>query len=251
MLEIQGLIVTGGSRCLLEVGQLTLPAGQFVALLGPNGAGKSSLLKAISGEVPWRGQVNFHGCALYRWPSDERARHLAVLPQASNLTFPFSVREVVEMGLMPLSLSRADGSRAVRMAMEEADCLPLAERNFPSLSGGEKQRVHLARVLVQLHQAEKAPLLLLDEPVSAQDLGQQHNILGLAAHLARQRGITVMAVLHDVNQALRYSMRCLVLGDGYVVADGLPGDVLTPEKIEQVWGYRPQRYVGETDFALL
>lgn len=251
MLEIQDLIVEAGGRRLLQLERLVLPAGEFVALLGPNGAGKSSLLKSISGEVPCRGRLDFHGCELSRWSTGRRARHLAVLPQASNLTFPFSAREVVEMGLMPLSLSRAEGEEVVRSAMIETDCLHLGSRNFPGLSGGEKQRVHLARVLVQLVQAEEKPLLLLDEPVSAQDLGQQHNILRLAGRLARQRGITVLAVLHDLNQVLRYSMRCLVLANGQLIADGEPEKVLTPCRIEEVWGYRPERYTTEGGFALL
>jgi len=251
VLEIRDLLVEAGGRRLLQLDNLTLPAGQFVALLGPNGAGKSSLLKAISGELGCRGELLFHGQSLRHWNPQERARHVAVLPQASSLTFPFSAREVVEMGLMPLSLSRQAGADVVRAAMIDADCLHLAARSFPGLSGGEKQRVHLARVLVQLVQAEKTPLLLLDEPVSAQDLGQQHNILRLAVRLAQQRGITVLAVLHDLNQVLRYGMRCLVLAEGELVTDGEPEAVLTPHRIEEVWGYRPERYTTEERFALL
>lgn len=251
MLEIRELSVEAGGRCLLQLDNLSLPPGEFVALLGPNGAGKSSLLKAISGEADSQGQIIFHDLALSQWPGNARARHLAVLPQASHLTFPFSAREVVEMGLMPLSLSHQDAADVVRAAMLDADCLHLESRSFPGLSGGEKQRVHLARVLVQLVQAERPPLLLLDEPVSAQDLGQQHNILRLACRLAEQRGITVLAVLHDLNQVLRYGQRCLVLVDGQLVADGEPETVLTPQRIEAVWGYRPERYTTGERFALL
>ena len=251
MLEIRGLSVDGPQRPLLSVERLSVAAGESVALIGPNGAGKSTLLKTIAGEQRAYGHIALHGRPIDDWPMRERARHVGVLPQASHLAFPFSAAEVVSLGLMPLAVSRSDGERLVQQAMADADCQHLAGRNFMALSGGEKQRVQLARVLVQLQQAKQAPLLLLDEPVSAQDLGQQHGLLAMASGLCRERGFTVMAVLHDLNQALRYSQRCLVLQGGEVLADGAPDAVLSEDFVSSVWHYRPQRLASRLGDVLV
>jgi iron complex transport system ATP-binding protein len=124
------------------------------------------------------------------------------------------------------------------------DCLALAKRAYPTLSGGERQRVQLARVLLQLSEAETQPLLLLDEPTSAQDLGHQHAVLSLLRALAKENNYLVLAILHDLNQVLRYSDECLLLQQGAVVASGRPGEVLTPAMVERCWGYLPRR-LGE------
>jgi len=225
----------GGFR--LELDRWQLRGGCFHALLGCNGAGKSTLLKAIAGDLPHRGRLLLHGTPLAGWSSMERARHLAVLPQVSQLGFAFSAAEVVALGALPLSLGWRERERAVRRVMAMAGCRPLADKSYPRLSGGEKQRVHLARVLLQLSQAERPPVLLLDEPTSAQDLGQQHSILNLARSLAGESGYAVLGVLHDLNQALRYSHHCSLLAAGRLVQEGVPGVVLTPENVEAVWHY--------------
>jgi iron complex transport system ATP-binding protein len=147
---------------------------------------------------------------------------------------------VVALGGIPLSINRKQLTALVEEAMARTHAAPLADALFTELSGGEQQRVQLARVLVQLAQATLPPLLLLDEPISAQDMMQQHAIMHLAHRLAHKQGWGVLAVLHDLNFAAHYCDRLCVLQNGKMVAEGLPQDCLQPDTIEQVWGYRPQ-----------
>lgn len=239
MLEIEQLTFRHSSGFTLCVPHLQIAPGEVRAVLGTNGAGKSTLLRLMSAEQPSRGQVALHGRPLECWRPTERARHLGVLPQASNLDFAFTAREVVALGLTPLSLGWRDAGRVVREVMRATDCEHLATNSYIALSGGERQRVHLARVLLQLSQAELPPVLLLDEPTSAQDLGQQHRVLQLACDLARERGYAVGAILHDLNLALRYANYCTLLHAGRVVTSGAPAEVISGDNIERYWGYTP------------
>lgn len=240
MLELHHLTCEVNHKVLLKLESATFRSGRVNAIVGPNGAGKSSLLRAITGELPCRGRIMLHQRSLADWGRIEKARHLACLSQQHELSFPFSAREVVAMGLTPLALSRAEARQHIRRYMSLCDCAHLANRLYPGLSGGEKQRVQLARILLQLSQAEQAPLLLLDEPTSAQDLGQQHAILTLARSLAQTQNFTVVAVLHDLNQVLNYADHCAILQHGTLYAQGTPNTLLTPERIETVWHYRPR-----------
>ena len=245
MLRLHQVRCYSAKQCLAEVDQIELHAKHFFALLGPNGAGKTSLLKAISGDANYTGKAEFHGKALSHWLPLDRARHLGVLPQNSTLNFPFSAAEVVAMGLTPLSLTRQEGNQQIKLKMQQTHCAHLADQPYPSLSGGEKQRVHLARVLLQVSQAEQAPLLLLDEPTSAQDLGQQHQILELIKNLCHQQEYGVLAILHDLNQVLRYCDSCGVMWQGKLDAKGPPEEVLVAETIQRYWQYQPQIISGE------
>jgi iron complex transport system ATP-binding protein len=212
-------------------------AGELHALLGCNGAGKSTLLRCLAGELPLDGHITLHDLELAQWPANKRARHLGVLPQSSQLNFSFSAAEVVALGATPLSISWRELPAAINAMMTLTDSASLAEQPFPSLSGGEKQRVHLARVLLQISQAEQPPCLLLDEPTSAQDLNQQHNLLTLMRELCEERGYGVVAILHDLNHTLRYAHRCSVLHQGQLSRCGTPEQVLTPESVAQHWQY--------------
>lgn len=241
MLNLTNVVYQHGDRTLIDLDQLAVPAGQFHTLLGPNGAGKTTLLRCISGDLKACGTVQLYGRDLARWPERERARHLAVLPQSSQLTFSFTALEVVALGLIPLTLDRATATRRVEETMSLTGCEHLARRPWPALSGGERQRVQLARVLLQLSQAERPPLLLLDEPTAAQDLGHQHSVLQLARDLSHQRGLAVLAVLHDLNQALRYCDKCHLLHGGRRVLSGPPHSALTETVVERYWRYRPER----------
>lgn len=226
-------------------------AGEFHALLGCNGAGKSTLLRLVAGEMPYRGKVTLHGQDLDAWNSEERARHLAVLPQSSQLNFGFTAEEVVALGATPLRLAWREQHDAVRRVMELAQCARLRGQAYPRLSGGEKQRVHLARCLLQLSQAEQAPLLLLDEPTSAQDLGQQHTLLNRVRELCEAQGYGVVAVLHDLNQALRYAHRASLLDAGRLVDEDRPEALLTPERVKVFWGYPAERVTNQRGEAVL
>ena len=167
MLNLTNVVYQHGGKTLVDLDQLTVPAGQFHALLGPNGAGKTTLLRCISGDLQACGTVQLYGRALGHWPDRERAHHLAVLPQSSQLTFAFTASEVVALGLIPLTLDRATATRQVEETMTLTGCEHLARRPWPALSGGERQRVQLARVRLQLSQAERPPLLLLSATSTA------------------------------------------------------------------------------------
>ncbi|SEF80813.1 heme ABC transporter ATP-binding protein [Oceanospirillum linum] len=241
MLHLSNLHVQVGTKSLLNLDNLELKAGEVMGVLGPNGAGKSTLFKAITGTIENEGRVLLHGKPRQDWQHKALAQHLGVLAQSSELTFPFLAQEVVALGLTPLTIGHKEGWQLIYNLMEHTDCRHLAERSYPSLSGGERQRVQLARVLLQLSQAQSAPLLMLDEPTSAQDLGQQHGILSLARDLAKNRGYAVLVILHDLNQALQYCDHCCLIDNGEIALQGEPETILTPETIERHWQYLPEK----------
>lgn len=240
MLEVKALQLQRGTDFALDIPHWQARPGEVHAILGTNGAGKSTLLKLLSGEETCRGNVLLHDRPLEDWPSMARARHLGVLPQSNNLNFGFSAEEVVALGLTPLTLGWRQGRQIVQTMMRATNCAHLSKAKYPALSGGEQQRVHLARVLVQLSQAEREPVLLLDEPTSAQDLGQQHRLMELACEFARSQHYCIVAILHDLNLALRYADRCVLLNQGRAVAAGAPNEVVNSVNIERYWGYSPQ-----------
>lgn len=245
MLVLENIACFSRGKSRLEVSNLVVKSGQLTGVIGPNGAGKTTLFKIISGELRSSGRVLLHDRAINTWPMLQKARHLAVLPQSYQLSFPFTAEEVVEVGLTPLSIGKKEASLQVQKHMEMTDCLHLRNQSYPSLSGGERQRVHLARVLLQLSQADSAPLLLLDEPTSAQDLGQQHSILELARSLCKERQFGILSILHDLNQVMRYCDNCALFNHGKLALSGPPADVLCEESIVQHWHYRPRRLDAE------
>ncbi len=251
MLELTDLQVSIDHKNLLNIESFTVLESEVFTILGKNGAGKSTLFKAISGEIKSTGFRVLHQQDIKNWSRKNLARHLAVLPQSSQLNFPFSVREVVALGLIPLSINYTGGQKLVSDKLELTDTARFANRPYLSLSGGERQRVHLARVLVQLSQAENPPLLLLDEPTSAQDLAQQHQLLNVVSHLSRNHQYSVLMILHDINLASRYSDRVGIIEDGRMSTVGSPTATLSSDLIEEKWGYRPQKLTinsGEVAF---
>ena len=249
MLKLNNLRVVINHKTLLDIDNFALREGEVFSVLGRNGAGKSTLFKSICGDINASGTRTFHQENMAHWPRSLLAKHLAVLPQSSQLNFPFTVREVVALGLIPLSVNRRQGQQLVIEMLSLTDTLRFADRLYMSLSGGERQRVHFARVLVQLSQAEQVPLLLLDEPTSAQDLAQQHQLLQMTKELANDKGYTILVIMHDLNLSLRYCDRAGLLDQGRFIDVGKPERVLTPDSVEQQWGYRPQ--LIKTDSGLL
>ncbi|MEM6987814.1 MAG: heme ABC transporter ATP-binding protein, partial [Pseudomonadota bacterium] len=225
-------------RSLLSDVSFSLSPGRFTAIVGPNGAGKSTLLKALSKEIlPSQGRITLDGIPMPEWTQADLAKHRAVLPQDSQLLFPFTAVEVVQFGRLPLAQDYAPSvhNHAVNSAMARVGIAHLSERHYPSLSGGERQRVHLARVLAQLDSdAAHARYLLLDEPTSSLDLEHQHSILQIAREEA-EKGRGVLAVLHDLNLASRYADEIIVLQNGQIVAQGSVREVITPECISRVF----------------
>ncbi|WP_051027066.1 heme ABC transporter ATP-binding protein [Nocardia higoensis] len=222
----------GPARRVLDGVGFQVAAGELVALVGPNGAGKSTLLAALAGEItPGAGQVELDGRPLTHWTPLDMARRRAVLPQSHTVGFPFTAREVVAMGRAPWARTprEVDDERIVAQALADADVAHLAERSFPTLSGGERARVALARVL-----AQDTPTLLLDEPTAALDLGHQEDVLELAAARAAA-GAAVVVVLHDLGIAAAYADRVAVLEAGRIAADGPPREVLTSDLLSRVY----------------
>ncbi len=256
VLSAADLVVCRGDRALLDGVSLGLVAGRVTAVIGPNGAGKSTLLRVLSGELaPGSGAVALLGRPLAAWPVGELARHRAVLPQESDLRFPFRVEEVVRLGRIPHpgGGDTAADHEFARAALARVDLAAFADRLYPTLSGGEKQRVHLARALAQLQPAPGEPspaarVLLLDEPTASLDLAHQHSVLALARSLARREGVAVLAILHDLNLALAYADEVAVLARGRVVAAGPVVATLTPELVRHVFGL-PSRLVSGPDLA--
>lgn len=243
LLGCQGVSLRRGGRLILDGLSLSLQSGTLTALLGPNGAGKSSLLKCLTGELEYEGEIALFGRERQAWASNELAHRLGVLPQSSSLNFPFLCEEVVAMGRLPHSEPGIRRDEIVKAAMTHAGVEHLAGRLYPGLSGGERQRVQFARVLAQIWQAPDEPqgprLLLLDEPTSALDLKYQHQLLTMARALAG-RDTAVLVVLHDLNLAARYADRLVMLEQGRVMADGSPAEVLTPALIARLYGYPAQ-----------
>jgi len=221
-----------GATSILEGVTLEVPYGRVLALVGPNGAGKSTLLGVLAGDTPaTTGRVELDGIAIDDWTPKELARRRAVLLQSNAVAFSFTSKQVVEMGRAPwIGTNAADSDEnAIAAAMSETDIVGVADRAFPTLSGGERARVSLARVL-----AQETPVLLLDEPTASLDLGHQEEVLRIARRLAMQ-GRAVIAVLHDLSLAGAYADDVAMLDQGHLVAHGAPADVLTAERVESVY----------------
>ncbi|WP_432968639.1 heme ABC transporter ATP-binding protein [Dactylosporangium sp. CA-233914] len=224
-----GLGVRLGARPVLDGVDVRLCAGEVLALVGPNGAGKSTLLSVLAGDLtPERGEVGLDGRPLREWTAIELGLRRAVLPQHHLLSFPFPVADVVAMGRAPWSGIEPDGD-IVAASMAATGVAHLAARSFLSLSGGERARVALARVL-----AQRTGVLLLDEPTAALDLHHQELVLRIAKERAAE-GDAILVVLHDLGLAAAHADRVMVLADGRAVAAGPPAEVFTPQLLSDVY----------------
>jgi iron complex transport system ATP-binding protein len=234
MLKIENLSVEYGSRRILHEISLSVQSGEILALIGPNGAGKSTLIRAASGVIPFSGNVRTNGDTFHSLTPIQRARYVAVVPQAISLPPAFTVWETVLMGRTPHlgflgQTSRADEELA-RRALERVHADNLSERRVGELSGGESQRVLLARALCQ-----STPILLLDEPTAHLDLQYQVSLLELVRKLVREDNLAVLVALHDLNLAARYADRVALMVAGKITALGTPCEVLTPELISHAY----------------
>jgi iron complex transport system ATP-binding protein len=241
ILEATGVSYRGGGRVLVDSVDLSIESGSFAIVIGPNGAGKSTLLRLLCGELaPTGGEVRLDGRLLGSIPAWRLAHGRAVMPQASDLTFPFTVFEVAGLGVEGIGrgLSRSDRQRLTLNALVQADVAHLARRNYQTLSGGERQRVHFARVLAQLQAGrtvETRQVLFLDEPIASLDLKHQLAVLEKAKSLARD-GLTVVAVLHDLQLAAGIGDDLILMREGRLAARGKPDAVLTPDRLAEVFG---------------
>ncbi|TCP81653.1 iron complex transport system ATP-binding protein [Rhizobium sp. PP-CC-2G-626] len=214
---------------------VVVPTGGFTAIIGPNGCGKSTLLRALSRLlVPSDGHVFLDGKDIHTYPAREVAKRLGLLPQSAVAPAGINVSDLVSRGRYPHQTllrqwSRADAD-AVERAMEMTATLDLAARSVDELSGGQRQRVWVAMAL-----AQETPLLLLDEPTTFLDITHQIDLMDLFRDLNRNSGRTLVAVLHDLNQACRYASHLIAMRDGRIVAEGAPKEIVTAELVERVF----------------
>lgn len=236
LLNILGVTCGYGTSLVLKNANVQINSGDFAGIVGPNGSGKSTLLRTISRILkPLYGKVLLKGEDIYHIPASEIAQKMAVLTQEPGLDFPFTVKDVVMMGRLPHIKRFARESlkdiEAVDRALELTDTVSLADRHVNELSGGEKQRVLLARAL-----AQEPKIILLDEPTSYLDLNYQIEIMELLVRLRREYGLTIIMVLHDLNLASRYCDYLLVVKNGAIHAVGSPRQVITANMIKEVYG---------------
>lgn len=258
MLQAHGIAVQRGERQILSDIDLALPAGQVIGVLGANGAGKSTLQAALAGELsPSTGRITLNGCPLSAWSAAELARCRAVLPQSPSLQFDLPVATVIGMGAYPharhtrtgahptnrhdtAQAAMAEDQRILQRVLALADVQDLYERRYRLLSGGEQQRVHLARVLYQLLLARQGHdeyrVLMLDEPTASLDPRHQLQLLSAVHTLAHEENVAALVIVHDLNLAAGCCDQLLLLGQGRVAACGMPAQVLTPETLRQVYG---------------
>ncbi len=238
MLSIDDVTIRYEARTILHGVSLSVNAGEVLALIGPNGVGKSTLIRACSGNLkPIGGHITIDGQEVYRLRVEDRAKLIAVVPQAMRLPETFSVFETVLMGRTPylgwLGREGETDRSAVQAALDRTSTLGLAERLIGELSGGEQQRVLIARAL-----AQAARTLLLDEPTAHLDLKHQSSILSLVCDLAHAENYAVLIALHDLNLAAQYADRVALLSNRTVAAIGTAEAVLTEGNLSSAYGLR-------------
>lgn len=240
ILEADDLSFSVRSSALVRGASLALEEGATTIVVGPNGAGKSTLLKLLTGELsPSHGTVRLDGTALPRIPGWELACRRAVMVQNQRLAFPFSVYEVARLGLEGVGRAqpRARKEQIIAQALETAGVIGLAGRQYQTLSGGEQQRVQFARALCQLEAGRSVAqrqILFLDEPIASLDLCHQLSLLDAARTIAAQ-GAAVLVVLHDLNLAVTYADRLVVMHEGAIVAQGEPATILDDNLLRGVF----------------
>ena len=232
MIRLGTASVRLGGAAVVDGVDLTVESGEWTILIGRNGAGKTTLMRAVAGLVRYEGSITVEGREVRAVGSRERARTVAMVPQSPQLPADMTVGEYALLGRTPhLGFLGRPGHHdfvAAQDAVESLDLDALAGRRLDALSGGERQRAVLARAL-----AQEAPVLLLDEPTAALDVGRQQEVLELVSSLRSQRNLTVLGAMHDLTLAGQYADRLVLLDSGRVVADGSPDEVLTEERINR------------------
>jgi iron complex transport system ATP-binding protein len=242
MLELKNITYKVPSKTILKNFSVGFEPGKLTMIIGPNGSGKSTLLKIICNEITsYTGQVLYNGAPLSKKEQLSIAKKRAVLSQQSELVFPLSVEEVIMMGRYPhfdLSPTKNDMDICL-MALKQMKVDDLRHRNYLTLSGGEKQRVHFARVLAQIWEQPEGDYryLLLDEPIASLDLNYQHEFLKITKELTAKK-TTTLAVIHDINLALQYADQVILIDAGSIIANGLPAEVITAQNLSTVYGIK-------------
>lgn len=240
-LSTKNLSVNVAGKKILDDVTLTCRSGEITAIVGENGAGKSTLMNCLSGSLDYDGCVFLNGRPIKQMSLSEQAQYRAVLPQNSTLNFPLDVREIVRLALSLSALSNGEQDEIIEYSLALVDALKFIDRPYLRLSGGEKQRVQLARVLAQLraYDHEESRFLLLDEPTSALDLKHQYatlKMLHLLCDIKSARDIGALIVLHDLNLASLYCDRVLLLKNGKLVKHDVPKVVFQGRNIRDAFG---------------
>ncbi len=224
--------------CILDAVDVHLEYGEFLAIVGPNGAGKSSLLSMLANEVKCSQQILFKDRPIGDWPVQELSRHKAKFSQHNSNDIPLEVKDVVMMGRYPYfdAQPRKEDLEAMNNMMYETDVYHLKDREYNTLSGGEKQRVHLSRVMAQLQNEMVHKLLFLDEPLNNLDVKHQYKALETIKKFTRKTNSAVV-VLHDLNLAAQYADKILLMKSGKVAAYGTPEEVFTAENISNAYNF--------------
>lgn len=237
-LEIQDLEFGYKDEPILKGISFDVNEGEFLSIIGPNGSGKSTLLKTLNRLYAINsGKIKVHNKDLYSYKSRELAKTIALVPQDTSLDYDFTVEEVVMMGRHPykgrFEKENNDDVEIVYEAMEMTNTLKLKDRLITEISGGERQRVFIAKAL-----AQKSSIILLDEPTSHLDINHQMDILNLLESLNIEQGMTIVLVIHDINLAARYSDVIILLKNGIIQSKGIPEDVITTENIEMAYNLK-------------
>jgi iron complex transport system ATP-binding protein len=244
VVAFEKVTVEAGGRRIVDDFSLTVEPGAWVSLLGPNGAGKTTLLRVLAGLRRFRGCVRLAGRALDELGRRQAAQQVALVPQTPVVPPAMSVSDYVLLGRTPhmgvLTREGAADRAAATDALDRLELAPLAERRLASLSGGELQRAVIARAL-----AQSAPILLLDEPTTALDIGHQQQALELVDDLRRADGLTVVAAMHDLTLAAQYGDRIVLVDRGRLLAEGPAREVLTEERISSLYGARVRVVAGD------
>jgi iron complex transport system ATP-binding protein len=235
VITCEGIAVTLGDKAVLDGVDLRVERGEWLSIVGPNGAGKTTLLRHIAGLVGGRGALHIGGRPAASLSLRERALLVALVPQSPTIPDGIQVADYVLLGRTPhirsLGVESARDIAAVHDALDHLDLIPFAGREVMTLSGGERQRVLIARAL-----AQGSPIVLLDEPTTALDVGHQQQVLELVDHLRREHALTVVMTMHDLTLAGQYAERLVLLDAGRVVVDGPASQVLTEENLARYYG---------------
>jgi iron complex transport system ATP-binding protein len=233
----RGVQVELGGQVIVTDVDIDVPAGGWVSIVGPNGAGKTTLLRAVAGLVEYGGTISVGDASMVTLSARARARAVAVVPQDPIVPYGLKVLDYVLLGrtshISRFGVEGVSDMAVARDVLQQLELSPLAQRRIETLSGGERQRTVLARAL-----AQEAPVLLLDEPTTALDIGHQQEVLDLVDELRRYRGLTVLSTMHDLTLAAQYAESLVLLDRGAVVTSGSPDDVLTEDNLSRYYGAR-------------
>jgi iron complex transport system ATP-binding protein len=238
MLKIKDLTFSyDRSQEVLKNVNIEIKKGEFIGIVGPNGCGKTTLVNILSRVLErQKGKIQLNGAELNTIPQNEIARLIAVVPQESMFEFEFTAMEIVLMGRLPyLSRFQLEGEKDRKIAenaMKKTKCWKFRDKYIKNLSGGEKQRVIVARALTQ-----EPEYLLLDEPTSHLDMNFQFEVLDLIAKLNRKKGVTIISVFHDINLASKYCTRLLLMKDGRIIADGPPRTIINHKNMSKIYDF--------------